>query len=287
MQRIHGSNEDPGFAKFYLATKAMVCSRTSGAISRRYFLAGTATALSVPFLGACLSEPPTGTGSPPGSARLTARPGLPTESPTLGLSELGIGGGRDGVMYVPQGYSSDTPAPLFIGLHGAGGDADDWASYPDRAEQRGMIFVAPDSRGSTWDLVDLASRGFGPDVEFIDDMLSYVFERCRIDPSRIALGGFSDGATYALSLGVGNGDLFSHIVSYSPGLWAIPDPVVGTPDIFVSHGQDDLVLPFSNTANAIVPALRDRGYDVTFHEFEGGHEVPGDVSETALDWFLG
>jgi len=190
-------------------------------------------------------------------------------------------------MYVPQDYSHDSSYPLFIGLHGAGGDADNWnGSYPDRAEDRGMIFLAPDARDSSWDIMTFPERTFGPDVEFIDEMLQFAFERCRIDPNRIALGGFSDGASYALSLGVGNGDLFTHLVAYSPGFYAIPDPVVGRPAVFVSHGPHDTVLPFHNTATSIVPTLENDGYDVTFHEFDGGHEVPAEVSTLALDWFL-
>ncbi len=35
--------------------------------------------------------------------------------------------------------------------------------------------------------------------------------------------GFSDGASYALSLGVPNGDLFTHIVAFSPGFMRLPD----------------------------------------------------------------
>jgi phospholipase/carboxylesterase len=129
-------------------------------------------------------------------------------------------------------------------------------------------------------------RNFGPDVVFLNEMLEYAFERCRIDPTLIALGGFSDGASYALSLGIGNGDLFTHLVAYSPGYYAIPDPVVGTPRVFVSHGQNDTVLPFYNTASTIVPGLRDASHDVTFLEFDGGHEVPAEVSDAGLDWFL-
>jgi phospholipase/carboxylesterase len=244
------------------------------------------SALTLPIVSSCLGSP-TGSDSTEGSARLTAKPGSPTEDPTLGLSSLGLGGGRDGIMYVPENYSSDVAVPLFIGLHGAGGDADDWnGSYPGRAEEHGMVFVAPDSRSSSWDLMSYPDQTFGPDVEFLDEMLNYVFARCRIDPTRIALGGFSDGASYALSLGIGNGDLFSHIVAYSPGFYAIPDPVVGTPPVFVSHSPTDNVLSYSNTANAIVPSLRDTGHDVTFLEFEGGHQVPTEVSDAGVDWFL-
>ena len=205
-------------------------------------------------------------------------------TPTPGAGQLGLGDVRDGWMYVPESYSPATAAPLFIGLHGAGGASNDWTSYAARAEARGMILLAPDSRSSTWDLV----RGsFGPDVDFLDRALKHTFERTRIDPARIALGGFSDGASYALSLGVSNGDLFSHLVAYSPGFLRPSDPVVGKPLVYVSHGTRDGILPVSSSRNLIVPTLREDGYDVTYQEFDGGHEVPAAISESALDWFLG
>jgi phospholipase/carboxylesterase len=194
-----------------------------------------------------------------------------------------LGTDRDGLLYVPESYSQDTPAPLFIGLHGAGGEAANWASYPARAEARGMVFLAPDSRDFTWDTV----RGdFGQDVEFIDRALQHTFTRCRIDPARIALGGFSDGASYALSLGVANGDLFTHLIAYSPGFWATTEQV-GRPPVFISHGTGDLSLPVTLSRDRIVPSMRGVGYDVTYVEFDGGHEVPAAISESALDWFLG
>ena len=254
-------------------------------VSRRNFIRSGVSALALPLLGGCMGSP-TGAESQEGSARLTARPGAPTESPTIGLSDLDIDGGPSGLMYVPESYSPDTPMPLFIGMHGAGGDADNWnGSYPGRAEERGMVFLAPDSRDHTWDVI--SGRGFGRDVERLDAMLHYTFERCRIDPTRIALGGFSDGASYALSLGIGNGDLFSHLVAYSPGFYVIPDPVVGTPPVFISHGTLDPILPFLNTRDRIVPSLRESGHDVTFYEFTGGHEVIASASTAALDWFFG
>jgi phospholipase/carboxylesterase len=209
---------------------------------------------------------------------------VPTVTPTPGLSELGLGSSRDGLLYVPQSYSPATPAPLFIGLHGAGGAGSNWASYPDRAEARGMIFLAPDSRSSTWDVL---LGGFGPDVEFLDRALQHTFERTRIDPARIALGGFSDGASYALSLGVSNGDLFSHLVAYSPGFFRPGEPIVGKPRVYASHGTRDGVLSVTTTRDVIVPTFIESGYDVTFEEFDGGHEVPSEISESALDWFLG
>ncbi len=183
---------------------------------------------------------------------------------------------------MPQSYSPDTPTPLFVGLHGATGQASNWESYKARAEERGMIFMAPDSRGATW---DVTTAGFGEDVEFINDALQHTFDRCRIDTSKIVLGGFSDGASYALSLGLTNGDLFSHVIAYSPGFLFAPDPV-GTPLVYVSHGTQDQILSITVTRDSIVPGLRDAGYNVTYEEFDGVHEVPAAITESALDWFL-
>jgi phospholipase/carboxylesterase len=262
----------------YLATKAYARS----GVSRRAFVQAGLAAMAAPALPACLGAPPRPKESV--SPRLAARPGTPTVTPTLGLSPLGLGSGRDGLLYVPQSYSPATALPLFVGLHGFGQSSAFWASYPDRAESRGMVFLAPDSRGQTW---DAAQGAFGADVEFVDRALGYTFERCRIDPARVALAGFSDGATCALSLGLANGDLFTHIVAYSPGFILQAGSFVGWPQIFVSHGTLDGVIPVSNSRDKIVPYLEGAGYSVVYQEFEGGHAVPAEISDAALDWFFG
>lgn len=248
-------------------------------LSRREFVgAGLAAALA-PSLLRCSNS----TGSVPEGPRLSARPGTPRLAPTLGLSDLGLGAARDGVLYVPTSYTGDAAVPLVIALHGAGGAGSNWASYYPRAEGRGIVLLAPDSRVQTWDLV---RSGFGPDVAFLNAALEYVFDRVRIDPTRVCLAGFSDGASYALSLGVSNGDLVTHLVAYSPGFYWPAEPLVGSPRIFVSHGRDDTILRFSVTSTQIVPQLERDGYDVRFEGFTGGHEVPAEISEVALDWFL-
>lgn len=252
-------------------------------VSRRYFLRSSLTVLAAPMISACGSG--TGPQDDVNNPRLTARPVPPTVTPTIGLSELNLESGRDGLLYVPESYSPDNPTPLFVALHGAGGAADNWLNYYPRAETRGMILLAPESRGSSWDLIRLGR--FDVDVKFIDRALQYTFDRCRIDPTRILFGGFSDGASYTLSLGVANGDLFSHLVGFSPGLWRPGEPTVGEPKIFVSHGLFDGVIPVSASRTSTVPRLQDAGYDVTYEEFEGGHEVPAAIGDAALDWFLG
>ena len=80
--------------------------------------------------------------------------------------------------------------------------------------QTGMILLSPQSQSSSWDVI---RGGYGPDVQTMDKALRSVFERYTIDPKRCSIGGFSDGASYALSVGTTNGDLFTHVVAFSPG----------------------------------------------------------------------
>jgi len=218
-----------------------------------------------------------------GDPRLTAQPNLPKQVATKGLTQLIFGGNKNGFLYVPDSYSPEKVMPLVIALHGAGGSSNFWKKYYDRAEAREMIFMAIDSRESTWDLI---IEDYGEDVQVIDRALKYVFNHCNIDPDHIALCGFSDGATYALSLGISNGDLFSHLIGYSPGYVISSDPI-GKPKIYISHGKSDYVLPVEGSRGYIVPTFIDMGYDVTYYEFRGGHTLPSSVSELSLDWFLG
>lgn len=221
---------------------------------------------------------------PSTSTHLTARPGVPTVAPVVGRSDLGLNAGRDGFLYVPESYNPAAPAPLLVLLHGAGGNTQAWVNYQARAEATGMVLLAVDSRAQTWDMI----LGYlGPDNEFIDRALAHAFARVNINPARIALVGFSDGATYALALGRANGDLFSHIIAYSPGYLAEIGPILGKGPIFISHGTGDTVLPIDGTRTNIVPYLHNYGHAVLFQEFDGGHAVPAEISDAALQWFLG
>ena len=104
------------------------------------------------------------------------------------------------------------------------------------------------------------------------------------EAGHVAIGGFSDGASYALSLGLSNGDLFTHVMAFSPGFMQ-PAQRIGKPRIYLSHGKSDPVLPFDN-AQRIVKNLQNMGYDVRFRQFEGGHGVPQDVVNEGVEWVL-
>jgi phospholipase/carboxylesterase len=153
------------------------------------------------------------------------------------LGALNLGAERDGFVYAPSGYDATRPAPFALMLHGAHSGAwEGLAPFLDLADGAGLILLAPESRGRTWDVL---LEGYGPDVEFIDRTLGSVFSRCAVDPFRLAACGFSDGAFYALSLGPINGDLFTHVIAFSPGGFDSTEERRGAPGLFVSHGTRD------------------------------------------------
>ncbi len=216
--------------------------------------------------------------------RLAARPRQPPAGPVPpGEHPLGLAIARDGVLYVPAGYRPERPAPLLVCLHGARSTGTrSVLALRAPAERYGLLLLAPDARAVTWDIL---RGGYGPDVAFIDRALAWVFARCAVDPTRIGIEGFSDGASYALTLGLDNGDLFTAVLAFSPGFLAPRQPT-GRPRVFVSHGRQDPVLPIHVCSRRLVPLLARAGYPVRYREFDGGHTVPEEVLDEALRWFL-
>src|SRR5207248_2137403 len=181
-------------------------------------------------------------------------------------------------------YRSAVAAPLVLLLHGAGAAARDiMPSLTALADKYGLLVLAPDSRRSTWDLI---LSGYGADVAFINQALKRVFSRFRVDPEHMAIAGFSDGASYALSLGIANGGLFTSVIAFSPG-FAAEQKRSGAPRIFVSHGVGDAVLPIRRCSRPIVTRLGQAGYAVVYHELDGGHSIPAGIAEQAMQWFFG
>ncbi|MGE3176092.1 MAG: alpha/beta hydrolase [Vicinamibacterales bacterium] len=207
--------------------------------------------------------------------------GLRAQAAGPGQYPLGIDSDRDGLLYLPSSYRPDTPMPLLVLLHGAGGTAQSvYYAFP-MADRHGVIILAPDSRDQrSWDLV---LGHYGPDADFLSTALGQTMGRCSVDRSRLLIGGHSDGASQALSFGIGTGDLFGRILAFSPGVMR-PVDARGKPRIFISHGIADPVMPIDATARTFVPRLRRLGYDVTYREYDGRHAVPPEVVDEGFRW---
>jgi predicted esterase len=214
---------------------------------------------------------------------LFTRPAAATQKPyPPGVEWLELEGAPAPAVFVPS-VLPDGPVPVMVLLHGA--TSNPLRALPvvqDEAERRQFVVVVPKSVGMTWDVIH---GGFGPDVAALDHVLAEVFDHVPADPARVAVAGFSDGASYALTLGLANGALFPSILAFSPGFF-VPARRQGSPAIFVSHGRSDPVLPIDQCGRLVVTALRMADYDVAYYEFDGGHTVPREALSAALDRWL-
>ncbi len=261
----------------------LVSARTPGAPqTRRRFvalLAGSAAA------SACVNwrnpAEPKGGGSP----RLLSRPGIPSQVTAPGTYQITATNANDGFLVVPPSYDPSRPTPLLVAFHGAGEGAESMrVALTPYANSRGVLLLAVGARGMTWDVF---TYRYSYDIAFIDTALAWAFARCNVDATRVAVNGFSDGASYALGVGLGNGDLFTRIIAWSPGFIPNSDAgTVGTPRVFISHGTQDGVLRIETASRVIVPDLKGRGYDVTYVEFDGGHTAPAAIVNQSFDWLL-
>ena len=225
-----------------------------------------------------------------GAAVEPGRLKIPTDSvmvaTTVGLQKLGD---KSGLLYLPASYRANEPLPLLILLHKATGSSSDWfsgghpgapGSYSAYADAGRFIILAPEAPGLSW---DGGPKSFGSDYLSINRAIEAAFRRCAIDRNRMAIAGFSDGASYALSLGLANGDLFGSVIAFSPG-YITRSIGRGKPLVFIAHGAVDRVLPIDVTSRLFVAGLRKNGYNVVFREFSGGHHLAPAISDEAMAW---
>lgn len=210
------------------------------------------------------------------AGRLNVRP-LPADSSLgSGLHHLELE--RETLLYIPENHRGR----FSLLLHGATGDPERiLARFRPLADEFAVALLAPKSLDATWDAIH---GRFDLDLPFLGAALAAAFRRCAVDRAHLAVTGFSDGATMAIALGVANGDLFTHVLAFSPG-FLIPLRRVGAAHYFLSHGAADDILPIDHS-RTIVRDLRRAHLDVHLREFDGGHTVPPNVAQEAFQWFV-
>ena len=184
--------------------------------------------------------------------------------------------------YVPSTITG--PAPLIVVLHGAGGDARYFLDqFKHEADQRGAILLSVHSSGRTW--AQRKPKDDEADVANIKAAIAELTAKAPIDEGRTTVMGFSDGASYALSIGMAYPGLFRTIVAFSPGYAFAPSNIDTEQRIFIAHSRRDPILPAVNV-RYMIKGLEGAGYSPEVHWFNGGHEIDPQLKNAALDFAL-
>lgn len=211
-----------------------------------------------------------------------AAPSKPPLAP--GRNALGLFEPRDALLVVPEGIEPSVPTPLMVLFHGGGGHAEKILPMMEQhAMARGFLLLVPQSQFPTWDIVIV---GNGPDRERLDTALKEVAAHYTLDPTHICFAGHSDGGSYAMSLGLTNGQFVTHIIVSSAGFMSVQHQE-GAPRIFMSHGIADEQIPIERSGRTHSALLKQAGYDITYMEYNGPHAYQPPVMALAADFFMG
>ena len=233
----------------------------------------------------------------PASARspelsLPSAAAVPTSK--AGIQKLG-----DHAFFYRPANPSTGRRPLLVMLHGAGQSARAMLDVArPEAERCGCLLLAVQSKGATWDTIGLvrqAAKGgrttvdrlFGEDTNRMEQALGAALRAADADHRSVVLVGFSDGASYALSLGLANPSLFRGVVAIAPGFHLEPAAINPRQRLFIAHSPTDRVLGFERTRDGIVAPLRRAGFDLRFRPFDGGHRIDRLVLAEGVDFVLG
>lgn len=198
-------------------------------------------------------------------------------------------------------------APAVMLCHGYGAPADDLIPLAEVLDPEGarrwffpaapLALGAMGIPGRAWWNIDMAKLqrrfmaseveavvrevppGFVAASEALSACIDALAAEGALDPAKLVLGGFSQGAMVATDVALHRKDKLAGLALLSGSLmgvdrWetrlaeAAPQLVV-----FQSHGRADPVLPFA-LAEVLRDSLLECGAMVGFVPFEGGHEIP-------------
>jgi len=197
-------------------------------------------------------------------------------------------------------------APVVVLLHGFGAPGDDLVSLARELNvAEGTRFVFPEALldlgpmymgGRAWWYIDLEERmrreakgeprnldevpeGLSEARDAVNTLLDHIEQTMK--PSKLVLGGFSQGAMLSLDVALRSSRALAGIVLMSGthiarGEWA---PLLsGRKNLptFMSHGTEDPILPFQTSLD-LKGTLAAAGWPIDWISFRGGHGIPRNV----------
>jgi phospholipase/carboxylesterase len=191
--------------------------------------------------------------------------------------------------------------PLLLLLHGYGANEDDLFSLAPYLDERFLVVsprapISLPGMGYAWFNLGFTPQGIAVDPEEVEaarqilrKFIGEVVEAYDCDPRAVYLVGFSQGAMMSLAIALSFPGTAAAVVAMSGRILpqtieqiADKDTLIGLP-ILVVHGTGDSLLPISH-ARETKARLAELPVDLTYREYEMGHEVSAESLEDITRW---
>jgi polyhydroxybutyrate depolymerase len=152
-------------------------------------------------------------------------------------------GDRSYHLKLPDEWDGETALPVLLHFHGWGRQGDLIVNHQrisGHTRRRGVLLVAPNGEGRTWDF----RRKDSKDVPFAAAVIEDVAKRFAIDRSKIYISGYSYGAAMAWRYVCENGDGVAAMFAISGALPQDEDCAQSPAEVRQVYGFKDSVLPF-------------------------------------------
>lgn len=194
----------------------------------------------------------------------------------------------------------DEKPPLLLLLHGVGANEQDLIGLAPYADPRFLVISARAPRryqggGFSWFDIQWRTNGFSVDTnqaaeswQIVQQFIAEAIEAYSIDPQRVYLAGFSQGAIISLGATLTAPQLIAGLVVMSGRWMAEIGPqtdihAVTDKPVLVVHGQYDQVIPIAY-GRAIRDFLQTLPVQLTYHEYAMGHEVSMESLRDVSQW---
>ncbi|MEK7468546.1 MAG: alpha/beta hydrolase-fold protein [Planctomycetota bacterium] len=205
----------------------------------------------------------------------------------------------------PKGYDSKKTYGLLLLLHGRGDTAEhflenveDWRGedFLVASLETPYILALPGGRNghcwAPWESgKENTAEAYKLSAATVERALKFLKEKYPVNPGKVYLLGFSEGAFMAAHCGLRYADQIAGTIVISGG----HDPSLVVEEdfvkakgirILVAHGTSDSVVPYG-TGKKLVEALEKHGVKHDFFPFEGGHSLPQVVKDGVHGWLRG